>query len=287
MEFTAPAKLNLYLEVIQQQDDGYHQIETLFERISIFDRITVEITGDRTTITCDDPRVPTGEDSLLGRTIRIFKEAAARKDLFFQITLEKNIPISAGLGGGSSDAAALLKGLNSISGSPVDDETLLRLSRQLGADVPFFLSDCSFGIGKGRGDIIQKVETSLDIWHVLVSAPFEISTREIYGKIDALGLTKNRGLDRIISTFLTENSVCGLTENLHNDLQTIVLQDFPVLKQVFSELKKAGAEGVLLSGSGSTMFGIFKQDEVNKAAEKVREVFPENKDWRVCVARTY
>ncbi len=285
MFITAPAKINLYLRVIRKMDDGYHEIETLFERISIYDRISVEPARDRTTMICDDSRVPTGENSLLGRTVSAFNKSRG-KDSYFRVAVEKNIPVGAGLGGGSSDAAALLKGLNRISGYPLDRKAMLDISRALGADVPFFLSDCSFGVGKGRGDIIEKVEAPLDIWHVIVKPPFGISTKEAYGKVSAFGLTKNMGVDKMVTVFLDGNDIGGLAENLRNDLQEIVLRDFPVLNNVLSELRTSGARGALLSGSGSAVFGIFERAGVIKAARRMGEIFPPGEGWKVYVART-
>ncbi|MFH1552292.1 MAG: 4-(cytidine 5'-diphospho)-2-C-methyl-D-erythritol kinase [Candidatus Omnitrophota bacterium] len=285
MVFTAPAKINLYLGVIQPRDDGYHEIETLFERISVSDRITIEPDQMNTTITCDDPSVPTGETSLMARTIEAFRKKSG-VDLHFRVTIEKNIPIGAGLGGGSSDAATLLKGINRLSGHPLGEDAMLQTGQTLGADVPFFLSDCSFGIGKGRGDIIQKVDTQLDLWHVLVNPPFEVSTKDVYGKVPAFGLTKRGGVDRMMTAFSDDNNINILAENLHNDLQALVLGDFPILERVFSELANSGAKGVLLSGSGPTVFGIFGRDEAIKAAERLRYIFTAEKNWRIYVART-
>ena len=286
MVFTAPAKLNLYLKVKERRDDGYHEIETLFEKISIFDKIFVEPSQKRTTISCNNPCVPTASESLLGQTVRAFKKKSG-KDLYFRISLEKNIPIGAGLGGGSSDAAALLKGLNRITGSPLDERTMLEISRQLGADVPFFIGDFSFGLGKGRGDIVQRVKTSLDLWHILVNPPFEVLTKEVYGKVSDFGLTKKNGLDRMFTAFVRDNNINSLVKNLCNDLQAIVLRNFPVLEEVFSELRNSGAKGVLLTGSGPTVFGIFDREKIIRAAERMRKIFPVEKNWQIFIAQTY
>jgi 4-diphosphocytidyl-2-C-methyl-D-erythritol kinase len=287
MIITAPAKINLYLKVLSKRDDGYHQIETFFERISIFDRLSIESVRDSsTTIVCDDSRVPLGEESLMGRIARAFREKSGKK-VHFYVKLEKNIPLGAGLGGGSSDAAALLKGMNSLTGFPLDEAALYEVSSQLGADIPFFVSEGSFARGTERGDIIQKVETDLEIWHILVTPPFEVSTRDIYNKISAFGLTNNRGVDRMFTAFLKQGNISGIAENLCNDLQAVTLRDFPTLEHVFSVLKTEGAKGVLLSGSGPTVFGIFGHEEVIKAEEKVRHVFPAEEGWKVFTARTY
>ena len=286
MVFTAPAKINLYLEVIGKMDDGYHEIDTLFERISILDRIEIEPSRDgRTVIRCGDSRVPTGEDSLLDRTIKFFREASGKTE-DFNVSLEKNIPVSAGMGGGSSDAATLLKGLNEMTGFPLEEDELLGIGRRLGADVPFFLAGCSFARGTGRGDIVKELGKRQDLWHVVVNPPFEVATKDIYNKTSAFTLTKDRGVDKMISAFLSGNNIKGIAENLRNDLQGIVLREFPSLEQVFSELRGTGAEGVLLSGSGPTVFGIFTREQAEKAAETVQRVFS-GEGWRVYVAQTY
>jgi 4-diphosphocytidyl-2-C-methyl-D-erythritol kinase len=286
MEFTAPAKLNLYLRVVGRRDDGYHQIETLFERISILDRIDIELSDRETEIISTDPTIPTGEDSLIGRTLSAFKAVTGDRSCF-RIKLEKNIPVGAGLGGGSSDAAALLKGLNTLTGSPLDKETLMRIARPLGADVPFFIEETPFGLGRGRGDIIEAVETDLELAHIVINPPLYVSTKEIYAKVSPLGLTTGDAWDKMLTLFLLGKDIKGIAQNLRNDLQQIVLQEFPALARVFSALRSHGAEGVIMSGSGPTVFGVFKEDLVPEASDRICREFPEVEGWRVYTPRTY
>ncbi len=286
MEFTAPAKINLYLRVIGKREDGYHEIETLFERISIFDHISIEPVSGRTVLVCDDHRVPTGEGSLMLRAVEAFREKAGTK-AHYAVSLKKKIPIGAGLGGGSSDTAALLKGLNKIAGHPIAEDDLLGIARGLGADIPFFMSEASFGLGTGRGDIIRECGPLPEIWHVLVTPPFEVSAGSVYGKVPPFALTNDIPVDKILSAFLSGNSAKSVAENLHNDLQDIVLRDFPVLARVFSGLRGAGAKGMLLSGSGPTVYGIFDRDLTEKAYEMMSDTFPAEKGWKVHMAHTY
>ena len=285
MVYAAPAKINLYLKVLRRMDDGYHEIETLFERISLSDHISIEPSQDETTITCDNPGVPTDEKSLMGRIVNIFKQRLGNNHNW-HINLEKNIPIGAGLGGGSSDAATLLRGLNETTGFPFKKEELMQFARGLGADIPFFLSDASFAIGKGRGDIIEEVDSPLKISHILITPPFEISTKEVYAKSSDFGLTKANGVDRMVTAFLKENDGESLVKNLRNDLQAIVLRDFPELEKIFSSLEREGAKGSLLSGSGSTIFGIFDPKHIKEVKEKLKKTFPQDKSWRIFVAET-
>jgi len=286
MEFTAPAKVNLFLNILSRREDGYHEIETLFEKISISDRISVETASSGTRISCTDPQVPVGGGSLMMRTVEAFNRKA-HSDFCFKVEIEKNIPVGAGLGGGSSDAAALLKAMNEMTGYPLDRASLMEVAGLLGADVPVFISEASFAFGKGRGDIIEEVDADLEIWHVMVNPPFEMSTKAAYERVSDFPLTKKKGADKMFTAFLQEKDVRGIVANLRNDLQENALRKFPVLCQVFSELEKAGAEAVLLSGSGPTVFGIFQKTKAEKACCELSRVFPPEDDWKVWADRTY
>jgi len=286
MVFIAPAKVNLYLKVIRRRDDGYHEIETVFERISLFDRLNIRPSENGPSIACSDPAVPTGPDSLMGKTLSAFSELSGKQPAF-DIYLEKKIPIGAGLGGGSSDSAALLLALNEMSGGPLSREQLKELGAGLGSDVPFFLEDCSIGIGTGRGEQVKRVEIKPELWHILVTPPFEVLSKDVYSRVSAFGLTKDRGVDRMVTAFSGPEEAKDIASDLRNDLQAIVLRDYPVLGRVISELLGAGAMGALVSGSGPTVFGVFDRENAQKAAAILEKVFPAEENWRVCVARTY
>ncbi len=286
MDFIAPAKLNLYLQVIHKRDDGYHEIETVFERISLYDKISIEVVNSSGKIACNDPGIFVNGGSLMGRTVSLFTKASG-SELNFDIFVEKHIPVGAGLGGGSSDVATILMGLNKLAGNPLEKDELFDIGSKLGADVPFFISENSFGQGKGRGDIIRHINTKAKLWHILVNPAFEVSTKDVYGKIFPFDLTKERSIDRMVSTFSDRDIAEAISKNLYNDLQLIVLRDFPVLKKVLLELKNSGAKGVLLSGSGPTCFGVYDEKNVEKAAERLRKVFSEENKWKILVTHTY
>jgi 4-diphosphocytidyl-2-C-methyl-D-erythritol kinase len=286
MIFTAPAKVNLYLKVLRLREDGYHDIETIFERVSIFDTVSIEPAEGRNLITCDDISIPTDETSLMGRAVSAFTDKA-RLRKHFHIKVSKTIPVAAGMGGGSSDAAAILKGINQMSGSPLSSEELFSIGAALGADIPFFLGDDSFAYATGKGEIVTPIKARTELWHVVINPPFGVPTKDVYGALGAFDLTKVGSVDRIFSAFLSKKDIKGIAENLCNDLQTIVLRDFPILEQVFSALREAGAKGTLLSGSGPTVFGIFDEEMTEKAALEMRRVFKPEEGWRVFVAKTY
>lgn len=285
MEIMAPAKLNLYLEVFGKRLDGYHEIGTLFEKISIFDRIFLEISNFPTKITAKGENIPTGEGSLLWNTIKTFKSVSG-KDLDFTVDVKKNIPVAAGMGGGSSDAASLLRGLNEITGKNLSEKQLEDIAGALGSDVTFFLKNTSFALGTGRGEIIKEVSTKMKLGHIIVNPPFKVSTKEVYGKHPGFALTKNKAWATMLTLFLNKNGVEDLLEYLRNDLQQIVLRESPAIGEIISFLRRVGAKQAMMTGSGPTVFGIFDAETMPKALIKVKEHFTREKGWRVYDAFT-
>lgn len=286
MEITAPAKINLFLSVFGKRQDGYHDIGTLFERISIFDRVKVDITSSPTSIEASGADIPTDETSLLGRTINSFRAISGKKENF-SVLVEKNIPVAAGMGGGSSDAAALLKGLNALTGKPLSPEKLGGIGARLGADVPFFLKDVSFGLGTERGDAVREVKTDLKLSHLIVNPPLKVETKYVYSGVSGFNLTKDKAWATMLTLFLEEKNITGLSGYLRNDLQQIVLREFPQVGEAVSFLKQLGAKAALMTGSGPTVFGVFDEKDMDRAEEKTRSRFPIEKGWRVYAARTY
>ncbi|MDP8259356.1 MAG: 4-(cytidine 5'-diphospho)-2-C-methyl-D-erythritol kinase [Candidatus Aadella gelida] len=276
----ASAKLNLCLKVISKRTDGYHNIETLFERIDLSDTITVGFGDEVDKVQCDNPEIPLGGDRLVGRCIKKFRERAGCKAPF-DISIVKRIPVSAGLGGGSSDAAAVLKGLNELTGQLLQTEELIEIGRELGADIPFFITGHSFAFGTGRGDEIEKAEAHMEIAHILINPPFGTCTEDIYRGVSAFSLTNTKGIDKMFNVFLKENDINAIAENIYNDLQPIALQENPSLQKAFDEIKASGAKGVLLSGSGPTVFGIFDKKTVKSAKKRLETIFPQEQGWGV------
>ena len=287
MDYTASAKVNLYLKVLDKRDDGYHDIDTIFERISLADTISVNKRSDSTVIVCSDPSIEVNEDSLLGKVVASFKEHYCGGE-HFHIEVKKKIPVAAGLGGGSSDAAVLLRALNENTGSSLKDEVLLDICSRLGADIPFFYKDIKFGHGTGRGDKVKEITTNVELSHILINPSINVSTKAIYESYNSpLPLTNSGLVDRMFSTFLEKSNTQRVVENLHNDLQTMVLQDFPAINKALSILKKAGASGTLMSGSGSTVFGLFDKMEVCNAYEVVKKEVNMLDNWKTFLAYTY
>ncbi|MBI3320045.1 MAG: 4-(cytidine 5'-diphospho)-2-C-methyl-D-erythritol kinase, partial [Candidatus Omnitrophica bacterium] len=187
LHLRAPAKLNLYLRILGRRPDGYHEMETLFERIDLADELTFSPHSHGITLTCDEPSLDCGPEnlitkaaSLLQRTCGMTKGAA--------IHLRKRVPIAGGLGGGSSDAATTLIGLTRLWDLRMSPERLRQLAAELGSDVPFFLQPAAFAIGRGRGEVCEPLSGSLpELWQVLVAPPAQLSTKTVYEGFDRAG----------------------------------------------------------------------------------------------------
>lgn len=254
----AHAKINLGLHILRKRADGYHDIETVFHRVNNFDTVTVErTTSGRIAIRCTHPEIPTDESNLCHKAAKLFySETDHRPGL--SISIEKQIPVGAGLGGGSSDAAAVLRACNLLHGYPLSDNTLGVIASQIGSDVPYFLHPDS-AYATGRGEILDYFRLELPYWIVLVYPGIHIDTKWAYQSS-----TPNRSARHLnIRSLVQENLLQprAWVNALRNDFEPVVFREYPVIMRVKEALLKAGADFALLSGSGSSVFGLF-QDEV-------------------------
>ena len=187
----SPAKLNLFLRVIKKRPDGYHTIVTLFERINLCDSIRLTpIPKNSVRIICEHPHVPRGRKNLACQAAELLRQQYHIKT-GVEIHIQKNIPVAAGLAGGSSNAATALRGLNQMWGLNLPRRKLMAYGRQLGSDVPFFLQDCSWALGTGRGDLIRPLNVPSKLWHILVIPRVKMYSREVFTRFN-LQLTKTR-----------------------------------------------------------------------------------------------
>jgi len=272
MRLVAPAKINLFLRILRRRRDGYHEIETCFQKITLCDEVFVERATD---ITLEvEGEAPPGRENLCFRAAEGFLNRAAVEAGVF-IRLRKRIPPGTGLGGASSDAAAVLRGLARLYPGHLSREDLFRLARELGADVPFFLSEHSTALGRGIGDELTPW-SARPAWYVVAVPPFRISTAWAYRN---LRLTKEKTpLNYGPENFSPE-------KDLSNDFRELVFARHPELRGLEEEMKKVQARGVGLSGSGSALFAIFEAEgEARGAAEALRNRFPE---YRFFVATNY
>jgi len=272
----SPAKVNLYLRVLRKREDGYHDILSLMQRISLCDEMTFEPTGGGIAVRCPGTALPEDEGNIVYRAAAAFFSRIGTSQ-GIEITIRKRIPIAAGLGGGSSNAATTLMTLNEMYGSPMTREELMRIGTGLGADVPFFI----FGKtawASGIGDRFSESSILPTFWFVLIHPGFEISTKLVYQGLN-LGLTK-QGINYSIPRFSTKEDVIG---GLTNDLEKVTVKLHPILDEIKALLLSGGARGALMSGSGPTVFGIFTDRE---SAGKAEEALGQGTRWRVFGAQS-
>lgn len=256
-----PAKVNLYLKVIGRRSDGYHDLITLMQPVTLNDELAISHAAAGIGLECDHPDLPVDERNLAVRAAMAFQAAVSRR-FGVRIRLKKNIPLAAGLGGGSSDAAGVLKGLNAISGKPLTASQLHQLARRLGADVPFFLLDGP-AWGRGIGDVLTPVVLPT-YCYVLVNPGYQISTAWAYSRLQPPFVAP---AEARWDCWPEQPPAAWL----HNDLEAVAMASYPDLLALKQALWQEGAEGVLMSGSGPTVFGIFAdQAAASEAAERLR-----------------
>ncbi len=262
LSLLTPAKINLRLEIIGKRADGYHDIQTIFQKISLYDEITFTLSPcNDITVTVDDASVPSGKNNIVYKAARLFMQD---QNLSAGVTIDikKKIPAGAGLGGGSSNAAATLTGLNKLFNCGLKQDYLFRLSQPLGADVPFFLSGYGTARASGTGEILTPVSLETKLWFLVIFPGFSISTAWAYNSYSNNILTKRKKNTIYISSIKNTDDIVPL---LLNDFERVVIPRYPVIETTKNELIKAGAVGSLLSGSGSSVFGIFssKKESAN------------------------
>jgi 4-diphosphocytidyl-2-C-methyl-D-erythritol kinase len=271
-----PAKVNYYLRVTGRRPDGYHDLVNVMCRVSLFDEITMAVGGDGISVVTDTPEAPPGPDNIVYRAARLLLETAGR-ETGLDIRIRKRIPVQSGLGGASSNAAAVMMWLNEMLDLGFSGRELIDLGIKIGSDVPFFLFG-SPAVATGKGEILKRVHGIADAWLVIVKPGGGISTREAYEKID-LVLTEEKKhiiMPRFIGTL---DSLVGCMRNDFEPVAEALLADITDIK---GELKRHGALGAMLSGSGSAVFGIFADEA---AARHAQGRLSDHPGWSAYVAR--
>jgi 4-diphosphocytidyl-2-C-methyl-D-erythritol kinase len=266
MEVFTPAKLNLYLRVLRRRPDGYHDLVSLMVPIDMYDRMEIELAAGAVQLRCPCG-LPEDSRNLAYRAATLFLLQAEARGIQAgtRIFMEKHIPVAAGLGGGSSDAAAVLLTLNELCGEPFTNAELQGLGLRLGADVPFFILGGP-AIACGVGERLQSVEVPKR-WYVLINPRFPVKTKEVYENL-RLTLTPvdEATIVKSLGGLITDPAML-----LCNDLERSTFSLFPELERLKHALRAAGAEGSLMSGSGPTVFGVFNNEgAAMAAAEQLR-----------------
>jgi 4-diphosphocytidyl-2-C-methyl-D-erythritol kinase len=242
----------LALEVLGKRGDGYHEIATVLQAVDLFDRLTVD-PDETLSLHTDDPELPTDDGNLVMRAARLLQKAAG-VDRGARLRLHKRIPVAAGLGGGSSDAAAALTGLNRLWGLRWPRPRLQELAVELGMDVPFFLGT-GRAVARGRGEQLAALPGGGGYALVLVNPRTPLSTKEVYGRVPVGWHAEPTGTERVIEA-LRRRNVGVLAAALTNNLERVVEPVLPVIGRMKAALLAAGALGAIMSGSGPTVFGL-------------------------------
>lgn len=274
IDIYSPAKLNLALHILSRRDDGYHELESIMVPIGLYDRIRI-VPADRLEVLCDHPDVPSGPGNLAHGAADLLLDRLNVMERF-RIDIHKTIPVGAGLGGGSSNAAAVLTALNRYFESPLTTRELMDMGAALGADIPFFVLG-EPALARGIGERLTSLSDLPTRWVVIVFPGFGVSTREAYQNLN-LGLTKDENPHK---SLLLKVEKCLLENCLHNDLEAVVIPRFPEIGAAKQALLDAGAGGALMSGSGSSVFGLFA--EATSAQQAFRQLKRHNV-WRVFLA---
>lgn len=264
----AYAKINIGLDVLRRRADGYHEVKMIMQTVDIYDELVLERRKEPgIELRMDNSELPSGGDNLICRAADLlFREKEITGGV--NISLTKRIPIAAGMAGGSADAAAALRGLNELFDMGYSLKELQALGVGLGADIPYCLAGGTM-LSEGIGEILTPLPAPPAAHLVIAKPDINVSTAFVYGNLHADRLAWHPDIDGMIAA-LQKGDLDGITGRLGNVLETVTVKAHPVIEQIKELLRKQGAENALMSGSGPTVFGIFKEKETAaRAAEAV------------------
>lgn len=260
MRIKAYAKVNVSLDIVGKREDGYHILEMVMQAIDLYDEINIEKQSKDITIKCNKPYVPTDERNLAYKAAKLFMEKYHIHS-GVNINIKKNIPVCAGLAGGSTDGAAVLKLMNKLFEVNASDEELMELGLKLGADVPYCIKGGT-ALCKGIGEEVTKLNEFKDKILVLVKPPFGVSTKSVYQDFD-LGKVRSHPNTEVLIKAIENDDLRMVSNNMKNLLENVTLRKHKVLINIKEEMKNTGAIGAMMSGSGPTIFAFF--DDMLKA----------------------
>lgn len=281
----SPAKVNLYLEVLGKRPDGYHELRTLFHRISLCDELILRrIPESKLLLECNHPKLKRVQENIIYKAWKLLSQAVHLTD-GVRVTLRKKIPVAAGLGGGSSNAAHFLLGMNRLFNLELPRVTLLRLAEQIGSDVPFFIEDTREALGLGRGEFIIPVSAAKNYWFVLVFPPFGLATREVYERLHAPKLTGLKPTVRIARYFSDCEKPNVSLKLGRNDLFKASAAMRPELKDLIAFIRQLGSKRVFMSGSGPTIVSLHAQkSEAKRLLKSIQRIKP---DLHALICKSY
>lgn len=288
-EVRANGKINLYLDVISREESGFHTIKSIMQSVSLSDRAIVSVAKGVSTdirITCDSPYIPCDERNIAYKAAMKYLEKSGIS-AEVNIALQKRIPVSGGMAGGSTDAAAVLVALNKLFGGALAHDELYKVAASLGSDIPFCLMGKT-ALCEGRGEILTPIENRAKLLILIVPSTENVSTPWAYSRLDEVygdfSGRDNEARYNALTAALAAGDVHGVAANMYNIFEDVILAERPVAKRAKELLQSGGAIGAMMSGSGPTTFGIFENEETRAAAAqllKSNEYFPKTAESMV------
>jgi len=265
----ARAKVNLLLDVLGRREDGYHELSTVMQSVALNDTLEFRPAACLR-VTVDHPDLPAGTANLAGRAAAALAAACGR-NCGADIRITKRIPVAAGLGGGSADAAAALVGLNTLWRLGLSLDELQQVAAEVGSDVPFCLSGGT-ALATGRGEILTQLAPLPDWWVMLVKPPFAVSTAEVYRNFRPAAVSFHPDTEGMLAA-VDRRDRAGVAVSMANVLETVTMAAYPVLGEIKRQLLRVGAEACLMSGSGPTVFALFADGQAAARAYEQRAGF--------------
>lgn len=268
-EIKAYAKINLGLDVVRRLENGYHEVKMIMQTVNIYDRLVLTRISSGIRLTSDSGELPMDENNLIYKAAYLMKEKYGIAE-GVSVHLQKNIPIAAGMAGGSTDAAAAMLAIKELFGLEASKAELMELGVKIGADVPY----CIMGgtaLAEGIGEQLTSLPRAPQC-HLLVAKPdINVSTKYVYEHLDAAGVTRHPDIDGMVRA-IRQGSLQGIIERLGNVLENVTVPAYPIISTIKNQMQLLGAQGSLMSGSGPTVFGIFtEQEKALKAYEQIKK----------------
>lgn len=271
MKLKARAKINLGLDVLRKREDGYHDLRMIMQTIGLCDEIEIkESNTPGIILTTNKSDLPVDQGNLVYRAARLLMDEF-RTEAGVEIHLDKQIPVAAGLAGGSSDAAAVLVGLNEMWELGLTKKQLMERGVRLGADIPYCIMRGT-ALAEGIGDILTQLPAAPEAFVLIAKPPVDVSTGFVYGNLKAAELKEHPDIDGQISS-IKAGDLYGMAEKMGNVLETVTIPAYPVIEEIKNVMKQEGAVNAMMSGSGPTVFGLFDSEEkIQKAYESIKKL---------------
>lgn len=280
IELKAPAKINLSIDVLGKRTDGYHEVKMIMQTISLHDEICIEMADRGIKVDCQSPLIPSGRRNIAYNAAGLMIERYNIKS-GVRVVVDKRIPVASGLAGGSADAAAVIKGMNVLFALGLDEQELVTIGKQVGADVPFCIKGGT-ALAEGIGEALTELGGFSGINVVIVKPKIDIKTAWVYKNLNLEMIDKRPDINLLVDA-VNSKKVDIVAKNMANVLETVTVQKFGVIKVIKERLIELGASGSLMSGSGPSVFGLFLD---RRPAENAYNVLIKDREWDCFIVQT-